>query len=151
MSNPSIFSRLLGRDRPAKSTSRSTRIQISPPKPWGSSNDSMWPSIWHWLRDVPHAGQRPPQGLDAARDAFTAALQDLEAAEAKDLRRRTRHANSLRELWHLRAELYGIVARHLNQTEADRRLAMINCHFPTRAPRGATNTTGLRDGNHRSA
>ena len=39
------------------------------------------------------------------------------------------------QLWHLRAELYHVVAVYHSQHEAERRLAELNGHFPTRAPR----------------
>ena len=44
-------------------------------------------------------------------------------------------ARSLRELWHLRAEVYNAVAIQFNQYEAEQRLSRLNRHFPTRAPR----------------
>jgi hypothetical protein len=44
-------------------------------------------------------------------------------------------ARSLRELWHLRSEVYRLVALQTSQSEAERRLADLNHHFPTRAPR----------------
>ena len=65
--------------------------------------------------------------------AFAAALDDIQADDAVDLRRRGRSARSLRELWHLRAELYGVVARHRSQAEADRRMGLVNLHFPSSA------------------
>ena len=42
-----------------------------------------------------------------------------------------------RELWHLRADVYRLVAVHHNQAEAEARLNRLNRHFPTRAPRSA--------------
>jgi hypothetical protein len=55
--------------------------------------------------------------------------------ESDDLVRRAQHARSLRELWHLRSELYTLIARGSSQHEADARLARVNQHFPTRAQR----------------
>ena len=40
-------------------------------------------------------------------------------------------------MWHLRSSLYGEVSMTLSQGEAERRLARLNRHFPTRAPRSA--------------
>jgi hypothetical protein len=51
------------------------------------------------------------------------------------LQDRIERARSLRELWHLRPELYGTVARILTQADAERRLATLNRHFPVRAAR----------------
>ena len=44
-------------------------------------------------------------------------------------------AHSLRDLWHLRAELYHVLALNHDQREAEQRLTQLNRHFPTRAPR----------------
>ena len=41
----------------------------------------------------------------------------------------------LRELWHLRSELFRQVALQHSQFEAEQRLSRLNRHFPTRAPR----------------
>ena len=53
-------------------------------------------------------------------------------------------AKSMRELWHLRAEVFALVSLELSQLEADRRLAALNRHFPTRAPRSGF--VGLNNG-----
>lgn len=111
-------------------TQRTSRIEVRPPAAWGQA-DSVWNSLWEWLRQSDDPGQRPVRTLEAARLDFCLALGDLTTRDAADLLRRGEHARSLRELWHLRAELYSIVARHRNQPEADRRLALLNRHFPT--------------------
>jgi hypothetical protein len=54
---------------------------------------------------------------------------------AIELRGLIRGARSLRELWHLRAEVYNAVAVQTSQLDAETRLARLNKHFPTRAPR----------------
>jgi hypothetical protein len=125
------LSQWLGR-RPAvaETTTRSSRIEVRPPAAWGQA-DSVWNSLWEWLRHSDESAQRPARTLEAARLDFCLALGDLTTRDAADLLRRGEHARSLRELWHLRAELYSIVARHRNQPEADRRLAQLNRHFPT--------------------
>lgn len=66
------------------------------------------------------------------RAEFAAALADIATPEAADLAWRIRHARSLRELWHLRTELFNVVARHAGQAEAAARLQPLNRHFPTR-------------------
>ena len=48
---------------------------------------------------------------------------------------RVQQAHSLRELWHLRSDVYNTVALAHSQGEAEARLLLINQHFPTRAPR----------------
>lgn len=124
--------RWFGRRGPAAETTlqRPSRIEVRPPAAWGQA-DSVWNSLWEWLRQSEHPTQRPVRTLEAARLDFCEALGDLTTPDAADLLRRGEHARSLRELWHLRAELYSIVARHRNQPEADRRLARLNRHFPT--------------------
>lgn len=111
-------------------TQRASRIEVRPPAAWGQA-DSVWNSLWEWLRQSDDPAHRPVRTLEAARLDFCLALSDLTTRDAADLLRRGEHARSLRELWHLRAELYSIVARHRNQPEADRRLGRLNRHFPT--------------------
>jgi hypothetical protein len=41
----------------------------------------------------------------------------------------------LRELWHARAEIYRVVGLAHTQQEAERRVALLDRHFPTRAAR----------------
>jgi hypothetical protein len=38
----------------------------------------------------------------------------------------------LRELWHLRADVFRVIAIHRGQGEADRRLDALNRHFPVK-------------------
>ena len=73
--------------------------------------------------------------LAAAREDFFAAVADLQLPAAGMLLDRIEFAKSMRELWHLRAEVFALVSLEISQTEADRRLATLNRHFPTRAPR----------------
>ena len=61
--------------------------------------------------------------------------ETIPSEAASTLCMRIGQARTLRELWHLRAELYNVVALHHSQQEAERRLAELNRHFPTRAPR----------------
>ena len=73
--------------------------------------------------------------LPAVRTEFMAALADLTTAEADRLRLRIHEAQSLRELWHVRSDLFSVVGVARSQTEAEQRLLLLNRHFPTRAPR----------------
>jgi hypothetical protein len=79
----------------------------------------------------------PPQSaaLNEARSAFRAALQDLSAPDVGICHDHIRVARSLHELWHLRAEVFNLIARHRSQGEADRRLMLVDRHFSTRARR----------------
>jgi hypothetical protein len=73
--------------------------------------------------------------LHAAKDDFDDALDDLPADAVRDLQMQVDAARSLHELWHLRAGVFGAVARHLDQDAAAQRLLRMNRHFPTRSAR----------------
>jgi hypothetical protein len=81
---------------------------------------------------APHAGSKRLQSI---RDEFLDALHDVRTQQAGMLQERIRIARSLRELWHLRPEVFGLVALRYSQAEAQLRLDRLNRHFPTRAPR----------------
>jgi hypothetical protein len=126
-----LLHRLLHR----KSAAPTTRMSVCPPDvcPRG---ESLWSKALRWLvgGDVQAApALRTP--LERARSEFVAAMTGLTELDPNDLLRRAQHARSLRELWHLRSELYTLIARRVSQPEADARLARVNQHFPTRAQR----------------
>ena len=73
--------------------------------------------------------------FEGVRYEFASSLSDIRNESARDAVIRIRSARSLHELWHLRPEVFNHVARQHDQTEATRRLALLNRHFPTRAPR----------------
>jgi len=75
------------------------------------------------------------QRLRAVRNEFLAALQDIGTPEVASLRHRVGLAHSLRELWHLRPQVFKLVALAFSQAEAQCRLDHLNRHFPTRSPR----------------
>ncbi len=80
--------------------------------------------------------------IDGMVEWLNANVADLKIPAAAGLLDRIEYAKSMRELWHLRAEVFALVSLELSQIEADRRLAMLNRHFPTRAPRSGF--VGLR-------
>ena len=82
---------------------------------------------------------RLARGLRAIQREFTQALADIRTQEAGALLDRIGAARSLHELWHLRADVFNLVSRHRDQFEADRRLAQLNRHFPTRVASPALN------------
>lgn len=77
--------------------------------------------------------------LHVAREACLATLADLPRPDTRALCQLLGHAGSLAELWHLRPELYRILALRYSQAEAERRLAVLNAVFGVGAttPRGA--------------
>jgi hypothetical protein len=97
---------------------------------------SFWRRLWFWLAaPAPHEAAPPVGRLGLVRDDFLCALLDIDDEAASALRRRIELARSLRELWHLRAEVYRLVGVAHSQAEAEDRLATLNRHFPARAPR----------------
>lgn len=144
MSPSRLIRRLLR--RATRRDAANSRVEVCPPATWGQA-EPVWNQLLQWLRRSPQAPEplAPVQTLERARTDFQAALMGLDSTDAADLRLRGNHARSLRELWHLRPELYGLVARCLSQTEADRRLARVNRHFPSRA-NGAPNSSSKHHG-----
>jgi len=137
-----LLHRLLHR-KPAAPTT--LRMNVCPPDVF-PRRESPWSAALRWLvggdvQAVP--GLRTP--LEKARGEFVGALDGLLDVDHNDLLRRAQHARSLRELWHLRSELYTLVARRISQPEADARLARVNQHFPTRAQRTSTPIPEIAD------
>ena len=73
--------------------------------------------------------------VPAIRVEFMRAVADVDSDAADSLRNRIALSRSLRELWHLRTEVFRVVGLAHSQREAEGRLALLNRHFPTRAPR----------------
>ncbi len=133
---------LLSRWSPSRWGRRSTlgaghsvRMEVCPPSlrcvPGGG-----WQRLLFWL--LAPAPQDAAPSLDRmpmVRADFIAALADIDGEEAETLRLRIGQTRSLRELWHARAEVFRVVGLAHSQTEAEQRLALLNRHFPTRAPR----------------
>ena len=137
-----LLHRLLHRKLAAPTT---LRMNVCPPDVCPQP-DSLWSAALRWLvggnvEAIP--ALRTP--LEKARGEFVAAMTGLLEADHYGLLKRAQHARSLRELWHLRSELYTLIARHINQIEADVRLARVNQHFPTRAQRTSTPVTEPAD------
>ena len=111
------------------------RAEVCPPS-LRQAPRSPWNRLWFWLR-APGPLQSSPslKRLVRVRQDFLSILADLPADAADPLRLRIDEARTLRELWHLRTGLYSVVALHHSQHEAEQRVAQLNRHFPTRAPR----------------
>ncbi len=114
----------------------SSRIEVCPPSLRQAPVGSAWQRLMFWLMAPAPADAAPSVNrLPAVRADFLACLDDLEPALALPVQQRIDVARSLRDLWHLRAEVYRLVALAHSQAEAERRVAGLNSHFPTRAPR----------------
>lgn len=134
--------RLVNRRVPPTSSLMNTRIEVCPPELWPSSLG--WRAkVRRWLDShpgwLPSTSVPPVDQLTLAREEFLACLADLSGDDPWELAERIARARSLRELWHLRSRVFGVVAVTLNQAEAERRIERLNRHFPVRAQRTAPN------------
>jgi hypothetical protein len=115
----------------------SLRTEVCPPS-LRHAPASAWQRLMCWLMaPAPSDAALPLHRLPQVRADFQACTADIASAEAVALRERVAGTRSLRELWHLRAEAYRVVALAYSESEATLRLAGLNKHFPTRAPRSA--------------
>ena len=111
------------------------RAEVCPPS-LRCTPAPFWPRLLFWLlAPAPHSAAPPLNRLPLVQREFLAVLADIAGDDVETLRRRIRDARTLRELWHARADLYRAVGVAHSQAEAERRLAGLNRHFPTRAPR----------------
>ena len=116
------------------------RLDASPPS-LRHAPDSAWQRFVFWLlAPAPNEAAPPLNRLPGVREDFIAALADLAGDEADGLRYRVVHSSSLRELWHLRTEVFRLVGLKHSQGEAERRLLRLNRHFPMRASRSRFGT-----------
>lgn len=127
--------------RPPGARTRPARLEICPPQRGRAGGDwkarvKQWFTAG-WPGSPVADGQDASLALADARRDFFAAVADLELPAAAALLDRIEYARSLRELWHLRAEVFALVSLELSQLEADRRLARLNAHFPSRSPRSS--------------
>jgi hypothetical protein len=111
------------------------RLDASPPS-LRHAPDSAWQRCMFWLlAPAPQEAAPPLNRLPRVRDDFMFAVADLPGEAAHALRHRILHAHSLRDLWHLRTEVFSLVSVEHAQSEAEQRLLRLNRHFPMRATR----------------
>ena len=122
---------------PPTTLGASVRTEVPPPSLRQAPGGSGWQRLLFWLvAPAPQDAAPPACRLGAVRDDFHDSVLDLTVMpDAGELVRRIDAARSLREFWHLRAEVYRLVAVQHSQAEAERRLVPLNRHFPTRSPR----------------
>jgi hypothetical protein len=97
----------------------------SPSPPRGGIAWRQIASVLGWRSD-PAPGHRDARAVGAV---LVACLADLPAIDTSALRQVLVHAGSLAELWHLRPEVYRVLALHHSQAEAEQRLAATNRLF----------------------
>jgi len=90
----------------------------------------------HWRRLALalgwHLPAPPAPEFASARQACIDCLTDLPSTSVHALRHLLANAQSLAELWHLRPEVYRVLALHHSQAEAERRLATMERFFSRR-------------------
>lgn len=122
------------------SASSAFRVEVRPPS-LRHAPSSLWGRTLFWLTAPAPMDAAPPLNrLPPVRLAFLEALSDLDADATAALRARIEAARSLRDLWHLRADVYGLVGLFRSQSQAEQRVSRLDHHFPTRAPRSAPPT-----------
>jgi hypothetical protein len=120
---------------PTLSTVRMSRIEVRPPS-LRHEPSSAWRRLAFWLfAPAPRDAAPRLNRLPAVQDEFLSSIADVRNDDRARLALRVGHARSLRELWHMRIDVYNLVATHHSEFEAAQRLSHLNRHFPTRAPR----------------
>jgi hypothetical protein len=117
--------------------SSSFRKEVRPPALFARSQPQWrrWVTMaWHWLWDDQDLEDHPRvlQGLNQVKTEFLSVVWDLQSYTATRSRESISQARSLRELWHLRADVFRVIAVHRGQAEAYRRMESLNRHFPVR-------------------
>lgn len=114
----------------------SLRVEVCPPSLRCAPDGSAWQRVMFWLlAPAPQDSAPPVNRLPGVRTEFLATLSDIDGEDVDALRRRIDDCRSLRELWHVRAELFRVVGVAHTQSQAEVRVTLLNRHFPTRAPR----------------
>lgn len=103
---------------------------VVPPAPGRERGDDGF-GLRRWVAWARGAQRGGPDPVALARLEFLEALNGLPASACGDLSRRLEQARTLSDLWHLRPAVHGLLARHLDQAEAECRLAELNRHFPS--------------------
>jgi hypothetical protein len=130
----------------AQRTPATTRTEVCPPqaprvwqriacdvREWlasGWSPPALPPGRRGWFADT-----ASPTPMALARRDFVDALEGVRSPAADGLTRQICGATTMRELWHLRPEVFALVTHAFDQLEANRRLAQLNRHFPMRPQR----------------
>lgn len=119
--------------RRSRTAPPTVRLEIRPPAAeatgWRERLSRWWQGPWR------SADTLRPNRLQMIRGDFIAAIADIRHVEAAGMRASIEDTHSLRNLWHLRSAMFGLIARHVDQATAERRLERLNRHFPVRAPR----------------
>ncbi len=120
---------------PVFAASSRPRLEVQPPS-LRHKPATHWERVVFWLMAPAPMDAAPPLNrLPEVRAEFAACLHDTRGVDAKLLVGRIERTRSLRDLWHLRTDVFDCVARQHSQAEAESRVSSLNRHFPTRSPR----------------
>lgn len=120
---------------PTSSGMGDARVEVRPPS-LRQPPLSFWGRAIFWLMAPAPLDASPSiDSLGRVRKDFQSCVADLSAVDSGPLWDRIARAQTLRELWHLRTEVFRLVALAHSQLEAESRLELLNQHFPTRSPR----------------
>lgn len=125
-----MFSSSTSRDRRQRFKASSRLKAEVPPPALLRSPVRGWQRLIGWIVSAGSEDTHVPIGkLAAIRAEFVAVLDDLDPGRTSMLRQRIAKAASLRDLWHLRSDVYGVVSLQHSQSEAERRVSSLNRHF----------------------
>ncbi len=132
----------LWRPHSTLNTPSAFRVEVRPPSLRHAPSSWSQRLLFWLLAPAPQEAAPPINRLPGVKRDFAACLDDLPRAQTGTLLCSIDEARSLRELWHLRADVYACVGRVHSESEAERRIEGLNRHFPTRAPRSGFSPTG---------
>lgn len=122
-------------------TSGLSRIEVRPPSLRHAPTPLLQRLLFWIIAPSPLDASPPLNRLPGVQREFRVALADIDGhhREGRDaLMDRIARARSLRELWHMRLDVYNLVATAHSEFEAAQRLALLNRHFPRRATRASS-------------
>lgn len=130
---------------PDASPSQARRVEATPPALFTRQRPAWKATLidfWCWLWDMDDMPREPVAvtGLAKVKTEFNGALWDMQSLQANAVRDQVEQARSLRELWHLRAQVFKVISVHRGQIEAQVRLAGIDAHFPVKSSRRVEET-----------
>jgi len=114
------------------------RAELAPPSLFSRSSP-LWKAwavgFWTWLWDMDELppSSAPATGLRKLKSEFNSSMWDLQSMRANQVRAMIEQARSLREMWHLRADVFRVISVHRGQIEAQLRLEALDGHFPVRS------------------
>jgi hypothetical protein len=112
-----------------------SRIEVRPPSLRHAPTPLVQRLLFWLIAPSPQEASPPLNRLPGVQREFRMALADIAGESREVLIDRIGRARSLRELWHMRLDVYNLIALERSEFEAAQRLTQLNRHFPTRASR----------------